>query len=107
MPKIIVSYCLRPQVSQVEYEKYFREEKHSRVTSFPSVISFKLNRVTSILEGEKSADYIGVLEIISLEAYEKDRETEKFQNFLAKWINFAEPSTIRVFCTEEVNTKIP
>lgn len=107
MPKIIISYCLKSQASAQEYEKYFRQEKYSLVTSFPSVKSFELNKVISAIEGEKSADYIGTLEIKSLESYQKDRETEKFRKFLARWINFAAPSSIRVFYTEEVNTEIP
>ncbi len=107
MPKIIVSYCLKPQASAEEYEKYFRQEKYSLVTSFPSVKSFKLNKVISTIEGGKSADYIGILEITGLESYDKDRKTKKFQKFLAKWINFVQASSISVFCTEEVNTKIP
>ena len=107
MSKIIVSYCLKSQASAEEYEKYFRQEKYSLVTSFPSVKSFKLNKVISAIEGEKSADYMGILEVTSLESYSKDRETEKFKKFLAKWINFAEPSSIRVFYAEELNTEIP
>ncbi|OGL42316.1 MAG: hypothetical protein A3C43_07085 [Candidatus Schekmanbacteria bacterium RIFCSPHIGHO2_02_FULL_38_11] len=78
MTKIIVSYCLKPQVTKEEYEKYFRKEKYSLVTSFPSVKSFELNKVVNVMEGEKTADYMGILEIESLEAYQKDRETEKF-----------------------------
>ena len=102
MSKIIVLYCLKPQVTEKEYEKYFRDEKYSIVMSFPSVNTFKLNRVTETLQGEKSADYIGILEVENLDSYQRDRETQEFQEFLAKWINFVEPSSIRVFYTEEV-----
>ena len=102
MKKIMISYLLKKRVAPEEYEKYFREEKYSIVMSFPSVNTFKLNRVTETLQGEKSADYIGILEVENLDSYQRDRETQEFQEFLAKWINFVEPSSIRVFYTEEV-----
>jgi len=102
MSKIMVLYSLKAEVTEEEYEGYFRDEKYSIVASFPSVNSFKLNKVKVSLEGEKSADYIGILEVKDLKSYQKDRETPEFQKFLAKWINFVEPSSIRVFYTEEI-----
>ena len=102
MKKIIISYLLKKKVTPEEYEKYFRDDKYLTVMSFPSVNTFKLNRVRETLQGEKSADYIGILEVENLDSYQRDRETQEFQEFLAKWINFVEPSSIRVFYTEEV-----
>ena len=102
MPNIIISYFLKPEVSNEEYEKYFRQEKYSLVMSFPSVNTFKLNRVIQTLDGKKTADYVGVLEIESLESYQWDRETEEFQEFLNKWITFIEPSSVNVSYAEEV-----
>jgi len=102
MLNIIVCYRLKPEVTNEEYEKYFKQEKYPLVMSFPSINTFKLNRVMETLEGKGTADYVGVLEIESLASYQRDRETIEFQEFLSKWITFVEPSSINVSYVEEV-----
>ena len=86
MAKEIILYNLAPGVTDEEYAKYVAEEKGPFLDGLPGAEGFHLYKVTASKKGEIPYKYVGVLNLTSMEEWEKTMESEEFSKFLKKWM---------------------
>jgi hypothetical protein len=86
MAKEIILYNLAQNVNDDEYKDYVISEKGPLLESLSSVKKFEMVKITGAMTGEIPYKYVGILHVTNLDDfYQKDAQSEKFQNFLAKW----------------------
>ncbi len=97
MAKEIILYNLKKDVSPEDYEAWCREYKGPLLTGLDSVAGFTLVKILGGVQGNGETgkfpepapspyQYIGIMNVHSMEALNKDRESEKFQKeFFAQW----------------------
>ena len=86
MPKEIILYNLADNVTDEAYKEYVVNEKGPLLESLSSVKKFQLVRIKSSASGEIPYQYVGILDVTSLdEFYQKDAPSPKFQDFMKKW----------------------
>ncbi len=87
MAKEIILYNLADNVTDEEYKKFVTNEKGPLLESLSSAKKFELVRITGAVTGEIPYKYVGILHVNSLdELNQKGKTTQKFQNFLKKWM---------------------
>ena len=83
--KEIILYNLAENVTDEEYKDYVINEKGPLLESLPSVTKYELVKITGAVTGEIPYNYVGIVHVNSLdEFYQKDKTTQKFQDFMTK-----------------------
>lgn len=86
MHKEIILYNLKDSVNDEAYREYCETRKGPLIRSLPSCRNFSLVRVTGSVKGVIPYAYVGIVEVTSLEEWQRDAESEPFRNFLTEWI---------------------
>ncbi|MEJ2739554.1 MAG: hypothetical protein P8105_07000 [Dehalococcoidia bacterium] len=87
MAKEIILYNLAQHVTDEEYMDYVKNEKGPILDSMPTIKKFELVKISESAAGEIPYKYIGIAHLTSLEEFhQKDAPSQKFQDFLAKWM---------------------
>jgi hypothetical protein len=86
MSKEIILYNLAPGVTDEEYAKYVAEEKGPFLEGLSGVEKFHLIKITSSQKGEIPYRYVGIVELTSMEEWEKSTKTKEFGRFIEKWV---------------------
>ena len=82
----ITLYNLAEHVSQEEYEDFVAREKGPITKSLPSVMEFKVVKITGSESERIPYQYAGLMKVTSLEEFrQKAIPTQKFQDFIAKF----------------------
>jgi hypothetical protein len=85
MAKEIILYNLAENVTDEEYKDYVTREKGPLLESLPSVKKYEVVRIKGAATGEIPYNYVGIIHVSNLdEFYQKDKKTQKFQDFLNK-----------------------
>jgi hypothetical protein len=80
MTTMIVPIKLKDGADPAEYEKWAQERDIPTATSLPTVDSFHLYRVASLIDGNPAPyDYVEVIEINDIENFPKDVASEPMQ----------------------------
>ena len=80
MTTMIVPIRLKDGVNPADYEKWATERDIPTATSLPSVDSFALYKVASLIDGSPAPyHYVEVIEINDIEQFPKDAGSEKMQ----------------------------
>lgn len=99
MAKEIILYNLKKDVSAEDYEAWCREYKGPLLTGLDSVTGFTLLRMLGGVQGngekgqlpeptQSPYQFIGILDASSMEGWDKDRTSEKFQKeFFPQWFS--------------------
>ena len=99
MPKELILYNLKKDVTQEDYEAWCQAYKGPLLTSLDSVSDFTLLKIMGGAKGngetgefpepaQSPYQYIGIMTVYSMEALNKDRDSEKFQKeFFAEWFS--------------------
>jgi len=86
MAKEIILYNLAPHVTDEAYKDYVTKEKGPLLESLSSVKKFTLVKITGSASGKVPYQYVGILDVKSLDAfYKNDAPSKKFQDFMKKW----------------------
>jgi len=83
--KEIILYNLKDEVTEEQYEAYFRNKKGPAFAAFPSCRSVTLNKVVDSKTGSIPYRYVAVVEIADPAGWEKDTASEVFQEILREW----------------------
>jgi hypothetical protein len=87
MAKEIILYNLADNVTDEQYKDFVIKEKGPLLESLPSAKKFELVKITGSVRGEIPYKYVGILHVSSLdELNQKGKTTQKFQDFLKKWM---------------------
>ena len=85
MAKQIILYNLAENVTDEQYQDFVKKEKGPLLDSLPSVKKFELVRIKGAQTGEVPYNYVGILDVNSLEEFnEKGATTQKFQDLMVK-----------------------
>ncbi|MGH3004729.1 MAG: hypothetical protein ACRDOS_02285 [Gaiellaceae bacterium] len=83
---------LREGVHPSDYERWVREVDYPFARSIPSIESYVVSRAASLLgeDGKPPYDFIEVVEVTDLAAYEADLSTDKpeVQEFDKEWLSY-------------------
>ena len=86
MAEEFIIYNLADNVTDEEYLEYVTKEKGPLMESFSSVKKWELFKVTKVVAGEFSYEYIGIMHVTDIESfYKNDVPSQKWQDFLKKW----------------------
>lgn len=90
--KIICLFNLRPNVDPQDYLRWARERDIPNVRSLDAVHSFSVSRITRRLRSEQAApyQYVEIIEITSLEDFQKGARAEVFQNVASMFSEFTD-----------------
>jgi hypothetical protein len=87
MAKEIILYNLADNVTDEQYKDFVIKEKGPLLDSLSAAKKFELVKITGTATGEVPYKYVGILHLNSLdEFYQKDAPSQKFQDFLKKWM---------------------
>jgi len=87
MAKEIILYNLADNVTDEQFKDYVTSEKGALIESFPSVKKYELVRIKGAATGEVPFNYVGIVHVNNLDDfYQKDKTTQKFQDFLKKFM---------------------
>ena len=101
MAKRIILYNLAEHVTDEEFKDYVTNEKGPLIESLPSVKKYELVRVTGAAMGEFPYKYIGIVHVTSVDEFnQKDAQTQKYQDFLAKFRQMV--SDLQILSGEEI-----
>lgn len=87
MAKKIILYNLKESVSHEEYQRYCQIQKGPFIVSLPSCRSFKLLFLDAATKEGIPFEYIGIVDVESQEAWQKDSSSEAFQDFRKGWLS--------------------
>ena len=86
MAKEMIFYNLADHVTAKEFNDYVTNEKGPLIESLPSVKKYTLVHVTQSPTGDIPHEYIGTVDITSIEDFLKnDAQSQKYQDFRAKF----------------------
>ncbi|MGD9142665.1 MAG: hypothetical protein PVG61_02325 [Dehalococcoidia bacterium] len=86
MDREIILYNLADHVTDEEFNDYVKNEKGPLIESLPSVKKYTLVRITKSPTGEIPYEYMGIVDITSIEEFLKtDAQLQKYQDFRAKF----------------------
>jgi hypothetical protein len=86
MAKEIILYNLADHITDEEFKDYVKNEKGPLIESLPSVKKYTLVHITKSPTGEIPHEYIGIVDITSIEDFLKtDTQLQKYQDFRAKF----------------------
>jgi hypothetical protein len=87
MAKEIILYNLADNVTDEQYKDFVTKEKGPLFDSLPSVKKFELVKITGAAKGEIPYKYVAIVHVDNLDDFSrKDKTTQKFQDFLRKWM---------------------
>ena len=87
MAKEIILYNLADNVTDEQYKDFVTSEKGPLLESLSSAKKFELVKIMGAAAGDIPYKYIGILHLNSLDEFrQKDAPSQKFQDFLAKWM---------------------
>lgn len=98
MAKEIILYNLREDVKEEDYVQWCECYKGPLLIGLPGSKSFTLLKMMGGVQGDGQKgsppsptkppfNYIGVLDVNSLEEWGKSRESEPFEEFLSQWLS--------------------
>jgi len=84
----IILYNLAANVTEEQYKDYATSEKGPLLDSLESVKKkYELVKIGRSLSGEIPYKYVGIIHLTSHDEFnQKDAPSQKFQDFLAKWM---------------------
>ena len=85
MFKEIILYSLAPGVTHEEYARYVAEKKGPFFEKLSGVRQFTLVRITSSNTEKIPFQYIGIVDLTSLEDWGKEIATPAFAEFMKEW----------------------
>ena len=86
MAREIILYNLADHVTDKEFNDYVQNEKGPLIESLPSVKKYTLVHVTKSPTGEIPHEYIGIVDITSIEDFlQNDAQSQKYQDFRVKF----------------------
>jgi hypothetical protein len=86
MAKRIIMYNLAENVTEEAFQKYVTSEKGPLITSLPSVKKYELVKVTSGPGGKIPYQYVGIMDLTSLDEYnQKATKVPQYQDFQKKF----------------------
>ncbi|MGB9886005.1 MAG: hypothetical protein ACPLPT_01165 [Moorellales bacterium] len=83
--KEIILYNLKDEVSEEQYEAFYRNKKGPTFAAFSSCRSVTLNKVVSAKSGDIPYRYVAVVEIADPAGWEKDTASGVFQEIIREW----------------------
>jgi hypothetical protein len=87
MAKEVILYNLADNVTDEQYKDFVTKEKGPLLDSLSSAKKFELVKITGSATGEVPFKYVGILHLNSLDEFrQKDAPSQKFQDFLKKWM---------------------
>jgi hypothetical protein len=87
MAKEVILYNLADNVTDEQYKDFVTKEKGPLLDSLSSAKKFELVKITGSATGEVPFRYVGILHLNSLDEFrQKDAPSQKFQDFLKKWM---------------------
>jgi hypothetical protein len=100
MAKEIILYNLAANVSDSEYKDYVIKEKGPFFDSLQSVKKFELVKITGAATGQIPYKYVAIVHLNSPDDFQKDKPSQEFQDFFAKWS--AKVSDFHILSGEEI-----
>jgi len=96
--KEVILYNLRDDVREEDYVKWCEDYKGPLLIGLPGSKSFTLLRMMEGVQGDGQTgsppnsakppfNYIGILDVASLEEWGKSRESKAFKEFLSQWLS--------------------
>jgi hypothetical protein len=72
--KCLVTFRLKPGITEQEYEEWFRAENVPAVEKTKSILSYRVWRIVGVLDGAPNFDYLEEMEIDDRGRFERDIE---------------------------------
>jgi hypothetical protein len=95
MAKQIIMYNLAEHITDEEFKKYVISEKGPLITSLPSVKKYELVKVSGGLGGKIPYQYVGIVDLTSLEEYNQDTGKDpRYQEFRKKFGSMVKDLTV-------------
>ena len=81
---------LHEGVDPAAYEEWIRTSDYPVARANPAIVSYDVTRIESTLDGaaKPSVDYLEVLEVTSLEEYQRAIATPEVEKLLGEWSTF-------------------
>jgi hypothetical protein len=81
---------LHEGVDPAAYEEWIRTSDYPVARANPAIVSYDVTRIESTLDGagKPSVDYLEVLEVTSLEEYQRAIATPEVEKLLGEWSAF-------------------
>ena len=86
MPKEIILYNLAENVTDEQYAQYANEKKGPFLAQLPAVEKFTLVRITGSKKGVIPYKYVGIVDVTSLEEWDRDASSPAFGEFIQEWM---------------------
>jgi hypothetical protein len=101
MAKRIILYNLAEHVTDEQFKAYVTSEKGPLIESLPSVKKYELVRIIGAAAGKIPYKYVGIVHLKSLDEFEeKAAKTQKYQDFLKKFIPMV--TDLQILSGEEI-----
>lgn len=88
MPTAFFLTKLKPRVNAKDYEKWVYSSDYPTAKKMKSIKSYHVHRINGAFQGDKTYDYIEVIEITDLDKYGKDLNSDAGKKLLAEWSNY-------------------
>ena len=88
---------LHEGVKPEDYEQWLRDVDYPFARALPTIIRYDVSRIEGNLfgsEGEAPCQYLEVIDITDVEAYEKGAAGPEFEAFLKDWQTYVAESTM-------------
>ncbi len=101
MAKRIILYNLADNVTDEQFKDYVVSEKGPLIDSLPSVKKYELVKITAASAEKIPYKYCGIVHVTSVKEFdEKAAKTQKYQDFLKKFMPMAKD--LMVLSGEEI-----
>ena len=101
MAKMVIMYNLAPDVTEEQYEAYVKSDKGPLLDGLGSVKKFELVKMAGSFTGAVPHKYVGIMHLASPDDFnQKDLPSQKFQDFMAKWMPMA--ADVNILIGDEV-----
>jgi len=86
---------LHENIAQEDYEKWVHEVDYPTARSIPSILDYQVFRIDGLLEGDAPTpyQYIERVMIRNVEAYLRDLQDERLDDFKRAWSSYVAAST--------------
>lgn len=98
MPTLIFTYSPKEGVPFDEFARFLQEVDQPATLSLPST---KSSRILRVMDANGAFECIEILEITSMEEWERDSQTEAVQKVVAEWPKYGDTVSLKVYRCQE------
>lgn len=88
MPQVLIMYNLKADADSREYERWSLAVDQPAVRTLPSVVDLTSFRVVGKTSGAPSYQFVEIIQVTSLEAFQADLEAPYLRHVMDRWLDY-------------------